>query len=471
MSTEGRRGHWQWGVAVGLALLLRVWLLWRYGILEWPDSGGYVGAAQQILNFPSLLDALSGNVAFSGFRTIGYPLVLAGAMAVAGSAWPWAAVGFQIALLVCMLWWLYRLGLALGLSRGMAAFATGVFACSHLAIYEGSILTDAVTTHLTVIAIALPLVPLLEDKPVGFARCVGAGLLLAYAFLIREATLYLIPVVVLALVIVCVARRRTVSDLVRIVACFVLPCLLVWQAYLEWTEVRTGYRAMASVGQSVYLMHPLEIERDGKRVLDEPRLREAADATSSSYIYGHALEINSYLNAKFGLTEWERAELSKAAYWHAWRVAPAAMAIEALKELRPKHAVRLADISANFIDLNVTVEMTEVSMNSKSSSAAKLIQIVFRAFSAVIFAGCVIGIPLYVLVPRLRRSASGRLEGLAACWLVFSSLVGMYAMIHMEFRHVLPVQAFAVLSGIAMLSHIVTSLGAYLRDRKIQTMR
>lgn len=456
-------GSWQFCLAAILAVALRAWLLWQYGILNWPDSGGYIGFADFLLNVPSISDFLAGKVPVSGFRTIGYPLVLAVMMAIAGPAWEWATVCFQIILLLWMMWWLYRLGLAIRLGMGFSAFAAGVFATSHLAFYEGSILTDAIATHLTVIAVAVILVPLVEGRLPGTMRSLAAGLLVAFVVLVREATLYLVPVLVLALVTMALARRYPAGGTARMALWLVLPPFLIWQAYLGWTEVRTGYRAMASVGQSVYLLHPLDIEKRGRRVLQEPHLREAADATNSSYTYGHALEINSYLKSSFGLNEWERSELSKAAYWAAWRTAPHAMLGEAIRELRPKHAVRLADMSASFIDANVTVQMAEQSLNTKNSRWVRLLQLPFRVFSALVFAGCVLGVPAYIFIPRLRRTAPPALDALAVCWLLFASMTGMYAMIHMEFRHILPVQGFAVFSGLAVLHHIVRAHWPFIR--------
>lgn len=137
-----RQWPWQWCVTAGVVLALRALLLGWYGVLEWPDSGGYFSIAKQVLQAPSLYDVIVGDVKISSSRTIGYPLVLAAAIAVAGPAWQWAVVCFQTMMLLWMLWWLYRLGTAIGMGRGFAAFAAGVFACSHLAVYEGSILTD-----------------------------------------------------------------------------------------------------------------------------------------------------------------------------------------------------------------------------------------------------------------------------------------------------------------------------------------
>lgn len=293
----------------------------------------------------------------------------------------------------------------------------------------------------------------------------GAGSLLGCAFLIREATLYLVPVVVAAIAIVAVVRNCQTREMARMLVCFLLPVVLVWQGYMALIEARTGHRGIATIGRTVYLMHPLAIEKDGRTLLKEPKLREAADSTSSWYIYGHAREIDRYLAEIYKLNEWERLALAKSAYWQAWRSAPAAMTVKALQELRPKYATQLADPSANFIDLNVTEETVRRSFKSKESVFVKLAQILFRLASAVVFASCVIGIPLYVLHPKLRSTAPPNLDALMACWLLFAGLVGMYMLIHMEFRHFLQVQAFAVLGGFVVLRHVALPWWQRLRRR------
>lgn len=144
-----------------------------------------------------------------------------------------------------------------------------------------------------------------------------------------------------------------------------LPVIVFWQGYLAWAEAHTGYRGLATVGQSVYLMHPLNVERKGRFVLRDPKLREAAEAVPVSYTYGQAVEINKYLADNHHLNEWQRTELSKAAYWQAWKVAPGPMLRQTISELRPKYVVQLADVSSSFVDLNITDEMAKRSLRSK----------------------------------------------------------------------------------------------------------
>lgn len=440
---------WQWGIAALLAAALRVWLVGRYGILYWPDSSGYSGYAEQILNVDSAWHLVAGKP-LSNFRMIGYPAFLAVIMAMGGDAWPWLAVTAQILLSLLMLWWLYRLGVAMGFGRGYAAFAAGVFACSHVAIYDGSILTDATCTYLFLIAVLALLVPLLEQKSVGWGRAAICGLLVAMTFLIREATLYLTIPLAVGFAVVMVAQHLPRRQVIGVLACFLLPILIVWQGYVGWNVARTGHRFITTIGQSVYLLHPLQIEMRGTRVFHDPMLRDATDVTSSNYAYGHALEINRYLQERYNLNEWDRTRLSQAAYWDAWRTVPVAMLLEFARELRIKYIVQLADVSMSLRDYPV---MGGLERESSGGFIERLLLHAIRGFSALVFVGCVAGVPLLLLVPAIRGAVPVKIEALVFCWLIFASMVGMYGLIHMEFRYSLPGQAFAVIAGMAVLRH------------------
>ena len=105
-SAAFRQWHWQWCIAAGVVLALRVLLMGWYGILEWPDSGGYSDIGETLARLPSLYEVIVGHVKISSSRTIGYPLAIAAAMTVAGSAWHWAIACFQMIGLLFMLWWL-----------------------------------------------------------------------------------------------------------------------------------------------------------------------------------------------------------------------------------------------------------------------------------------------------------------------------------------------------------------------------
>ncbi|MCW0235569.1 MAG: hypothetical protein OJJ21_18355 [Ferrovibrio sp.] len=441
---------WQWGIAALLAAALRIWLVGRYGILYWPDSSGYSSHAEQILNLENVWQLAAGK-SLSNFRMIGYPAFLAVTMAVGGDAWPWLAVAIQILLSLLMLWWLYRLGLAIGFGRGYAAFAAGVFACSHVAIYDGSILTDATATYIFLIAVSALLVPLLERTPVGWVRATICGLLVALTFLIREATLYLAIPLAAGFAVVMSAQHLPRRQIAGILFCFLLPVVIMWQGYAAWNVARTGQRFITTVGQSVYLLHPLQIEMRGTRVFRDPVLRDAADATSSDYAYGHALEINRYLKKRYNLNEWDRTRLSEAAYWDAWRTVPVAMLVEFARELRIKYIVQLADLSMSLRDYPV---MGGLEREPLGGFASRLLLYAMRGFSALVFVGCVVGGPLLLLVPAVRGAVPVKIEALVFCWLIFAAMIGMYALIHMEFRYSLPGQAFAIIAGMAVLRHV-----------------
>lgn len=443
---------WQWGIAALLATGLRVGLMAAYGILQWPDSSDYIVYAERLLQTP-FMTMLTDHFDLYNFRTIGYPAYLAAAMAIGGEDWLLAAVGGQLLLSLGMLWALYRLGTALGLGRGLAAIAAGIFSCSHGAVYDGSILTDAMFSHLFIIVICAILVPVLECGAIGIGRVVLCGCGMAIAILIRDATLYMIPVIAVGLVVVMRERAMPGKKIAVCIAVFVLPIVVVWQAYAAWNAARFGKPFVTTVGQSVYLLHPLEIEGRGRAVLQDPLLREAYNAVKSHYTYGIAVEMNRYLAQQYGMTAVQRAELSQAAYWAAWRHAPDAMFMEMVRELRLKFIVQIADLSMALRDYPVMGGIEERVPVYARNTMFILGATLFRALSGLIVGAGILGVPLIAFVPAIRRAVAVRPAGLVFCWLVFAAMTGMYSMIHVELRYTLPVQAFIILSGIAMLRH------------------
>jgi len=444
---------WQWGIAALLAVGLRVGLWWEYGILQWPDSADYILYAERLLQTPGLAALLSDRFDLYNFRTIGYPAYLAAAMAIGEEGWLGVVVAGQILLSLGMLWWLYRLGTALGLGRGAAAVAAGIFACSHGAIYDGSVLTDAVFNHLFIMATCAMLVPVLEEGGIGIGRAALCGFGMAFAILVRDATLYMVPVIVLSLIVVMRERAMSASRIIRSIAVFLLPVVVVWQGYTAWNAARFDRPFVTTVGQSVYLLHPIEIELRGRAVLHEPRLREAYNAVKSSYTYGVAVEMNRYLAERYGMNAGQRAELSQDAYWAAWRNAPGAMFMEVVRELRLKFIVQVADLSMAFRDYPVMGGIEERVPDYARGIVFVIAEALLRAFSALIVVACILGVPLLASVPAWRQAIGGRPAGLLFCWLVFGGMAGMYAMVHMEFRYTLPAQALVIVSGIAVLRH------------------
>jgi hypothetical protein len=442
---------WQLGVAALLAVALRLWLLGDYGILFWPDSTGYIDHAKTLLHVDTFWQLFTPDTRIPSFRIVGYPVVIAVMMLVGGEFWPWYLVALQIMMSLLAMWWLFRFGRALGFGQGFSAFAAGVFICSHVAMYDGSILTDSLFTYIVLIGLLIMLIPLIEGRPVGLGRALFGGLFVALSIMIREATVYLIPILALGFVVVMQAQGIPYGRMVAILVGFFVPAIVFVQAYSAWNEMRTGHRLITTVGQSVYLLHPLDIEKRGNAVFRDPVLREAVDATGSYYTYGHALEINEYLMKK-GMDEWERAKLSEAAYWDAWLTHPGAMTGEFFRELRLKFAIQLADPSLSLRYYPVVAGRVE-SVPRERGIVGPVLTIALRCFSAAIFIGCVLGIPLGLLRKFRQGAGLPHLDALIFCWLVFVGMMGMYAIIHLEFRYTLPAQALAIVSGLAMLRH------------------
>lgn len=459
-------------VALAIILGTRAWLYWYYGVLIWPDTSTYLGPARNILVAPDWLAAARG---LPVFRAIGYPFFLAGAEALAGPAWYHCIVGLQVGMAVLCFYALFRLGRAYRLPHGWAILPGTLYLLSHITLFDLSILTDSLFSHLFVIALCIFLLPLLKESNTGWWwRSLAGGCLFAVATIIREATIYLLPIIIIATAMLAIGSSLTWRTTITASILFVLPALLVWQGYLGWNQARTGHRFITTVGKYVYLIHPLQVEYRGTKVFTDPVLREAFAATSSDYTYGHARAIDAYLLSHRNIQEYDRLTMAQNAYWTAWYVAPVAMAREMLKEFRPKHALQLVSPTMPFRDypmllgqgnsFSFTKFLRSLPDEWRSQSwkgrawltLSLVVEFTFLIISAVIFSACIIGIPLLILRPGLRRALRGvLLQGLVLFWLLYIGMSCMYALIHVEMRYSLPVQSLAILSGVVVIFNLV----------------
>ena len=459
----------EWLLVAAACLGLRLWLVAVYGPLMWPDSSGYISFAET-LRSANLSDLLGGHIGLPVLRGVGYSALLALLMKLGGSLWLPLIVGVQIGTSLIMLWWLYRFGVALSLEHWLSAVAAGLFSCAHLACYDVGILTDAMFTHIIIIGVCVFLVPVLEGGAVSVPRAIGCGLLLAVSMLIREATIYFLPVVVMGLAIVMGVRRVQIRAICRNLLLLSLPVVLIWQGYLTWNQARIGVRVVTTVGQSVYLLHPLELELTGIHVLEEPRIYEAYVNTNAGTVFGRAMAINQYIEEAYGLGESEQYFLSEAAFWTAWKLAPLGMVRRTLAEFPPQYAMHIVSLTAALRDAEVIAGRRQPNAATSLLEWRSLpffeavsrflalgpLEIGSRFLSLVIFLAHMVGIPLLLIVKPLRQWCRLRnLDAMVFSWMFFFGIVGMYAMIHIEPRYYMPGQAFAIITGIAVLRHLV----------------
>ncbi len=97
-----------------------------YGPIHAPDTPGYSGFADIILNETEWLhyeDLASGGQPRTSFRIIGYPLVIALAKLLCGSCWPWFIIGLQLCFSLLATTFVFRLTKLMSGRQGVGLFA------------------------------------------------------------------------------------------------------------------------------------------------------------------------------------------------------------------------------------------------------------------------------------------------------------------------------------------------------------
>ena len=329
----------RWLIAALAALLiLKFGIVAVYGPGRQPDTGGYVVFAQQILlgtawtaEVPLVEQPMPSTV----FRSIGYPAVLAAAMAVMPQNWPWLVVGLQIVLSTAAMVLCFALARAFGASRWLAALAVFAAGTSMLLPVDVVLLTDSLAATCLITALGLLTLGAVARRRLHWVEASCIGLLLAAAMLIRDGTavlasLFLLPLAARLVSVPRGGRWRSAAAAILIFA----PMIATSQAYQAWNESRTGYRFLTTGAQTGYLMALVKAARQDPTIFSgsEP-LHRAARGIVVENTFAEVIEIVLRLH-KEGMSAPEMAATMQRRYFAAWRDHPGAMVRLTLTHLR-----------------------------------------------------------------------------------------------------------------------------------------
>jgi len=448
-----------------LALCARLPLLAIYGPVKAPDSDDYIRYADTILSgILNLQQLASGMAPMTVFRVIGYPAVIAAAKLVAGADWPWLIVGLQTALTFAATVMLYRVMLLLCGSRPWAFAAGLIYSLSMPLVFDQMILTDSLAASLLIFCACWLAEPILTRRPLNIATALSAGLVLAAAFLIREANIYLAGVGILPLAVaaVCadcwpsrpwrlwrvVSWRRTGMLLLT-----VLPLLVAWQGYRMWNAQRLGVPVVTTAAQTTILQAMAIAAAHDPAVFDRGHIfdRVAAE-TFTTYSFDEIWKINTRLHDEYGMTADRIASAAYASYFRAWRHHPLAMIwiplyhvrmSVALSPFQPFGSVRLLHLWATDSALELGTRRG-VAEGHWVMLPVFLLDSACRAVALAIFVAFLFGTPWRLV----RQGWKPEVVASLGFWALFVAVHTGYAMVHLEPRYLLPTIAGATVIGL-----------------------
>ena len=465
-----------------LAALPALLALAIFGVIETPDSPGYIAYAAQFHHALPTGAALlrEAPAPITLFRMGGYPALLA-ALQTLTPHWRLAAILLQIAALSALAAATRRTALRLGAAPRPALAAALLPSIGFGVVVQLCLLTDALYAALAAgAALALatppPATPLARPRASPLRPALAAGLMLALATTLREAT----PLLALAYLPLALlpdppprhstsprSDRRILLRLLRAVL-VALPALAVASTQIAWNASRGAGPVLTTSRQTVMVQAVLPLLRRHPDLLapppgtpdaaDDATFDAAARATVGDGEYGRIDDLHRRLFAA-GLDAPAMARAAARLYRRAWWRHPGAMLLAATGNLRheflampfqPVDTVGALMVYAGwprpaFDRLNV-----EWSALRHAPAAARAVAALCIAADVLTrLAGTLIALAA-ILSPWLppawwpsRRRGHPtfppdtlwRLRGL---WLVCAGFVGLYAPVHIEPRYLVP---------------------------------
>ena len=237
-------------VAFAIVVALKLGVLLAFGPALQPDTLGYTTYADAILTGAFRhVDLATDPMPVTLTRMIGYPAIIAAAKILAGRDWTWAVVLLQFAVSLWATVMVYRLTRAFRLSVWISLAVVAAQATSMQFMVDQAVLTDSLTGSTVTIATCILALIVLRRATASLPVYLGAGALMAVAFLMRDVVAFL-AVGLVPLVIAAALVQR--SRLRQVAACALvfLPLIATHVAYAEWNRARVGSAVAASISQA-----------------------------------------------------------------------------------------------------------------------------------------------------------------------------------------------------------------------------
>ena len=429
------------------------------------DSFGYEKYADAILSGAFRhVDLATDPMPVTLTRMIGYPAVIAAAKVIVGRDWTWTVVFFQFAVSIWATAMVYRLARAFPLGVWLSLGVVAAQATAMQFVVDQAVLTDSLTGSTTTIATCILGLIALRRTATPLPVYVGAGALIAVAFLIRDViAFFAIGLVPLAAAAALVQHSR----FRQLAACALvfLPLIATHFAYTEWNRERIGAAVATSISQAALFGALVEATRyddtifSGSTPIDEVgrRVQKIMDAGQA----GYEAQSSILLHRDYG---WDAVRINHEvtlAYLHAWRDHPRAMIFHIfhhISETELHQAVRPIETVRDVFCWNTGsmhdfgAERAVRNGNLVDDSPAVIANWLCMTASVVVFLRVSRS---HADPPRARRLDTPKPACRSAIWCFYCTVGGLYATVHLEPRYLTPVVAGSIVVGVVNIVRVI----------------
>jgi hypothetical protein len=464
-------------IIFSLLIAIKAAGLFTYGPIFAPDTLDFSRFADIILRSNEWLfyeDLVDGMQPPTSFRSIGYPMVLALMKSIGGANWPWFIIIFQLSLSLLASVFVFSLATHMSGNHGLGLMAALCHGVGQTIVLDQTIFSNSLNANLLLIMGSHVGVSILTRRRPSIFEVGLLGLMVLFAFLIREAGMYLQVLYWPLIFYWGLASTGGKFRSTLMVVVFAAPTLLCMEGYKSWNESRTGERYITTVAQTAMFFPGLELIGKGIPVfsndafLDDVGPLGEWPATSRGESVGR---IRAHLKKEHGFNNLDVARFAMASYFTNWRVYPFGMTMISLSHLKFKQFFYAFRPMETAIQLRywATWEWpwprwgalweTIIEDDSRRMELLSLMVVggLSRLISGIIAMAFFIGTPV-VIIREVREKRWNILAYdliltlMFLYWLLYFGYTFIYALVSLEMRYLMPVGPLAMVIGLTIIA-------------------
>lgn len=449
-------------IAFAVIVAVKLGVLLIFGPASQNDTRDYVGYADAILSGEFRhVDLATDPMPITLRRPIGYPAVIAAAKIVTGSYWAWAVVLLQYAVSLLATAMVYRLARAFHLGVWLSVGVVAAQATAMQFVVDQTVLSDSLTGSTMTIATCILGFVTLRREPVSLFVYLGAGALIAAAFLIRDVIAYVAVGLVPLAAAAALAERSRLRQVAAGALVF-LPLIATDVAYTQWNRARVGAPVVTSTSQAVLIGALIEAAHfdhsifSGSTPIDEVGKVLLKDMEAGRH--GYEVDATVDLHRDYG---WDAVRMNREvtlAYLRAWRDHPRAMIFHIfhhISETQLHQAVRPVETVHDVLLWNTGSSHDFGAERAVKNGNWWMIPAVIANWLVMTASVFVFGAFLVVTPIRLLREGWTAETGASVGFWCFYLAVGLlYAAVHLEPRYLTPVVAGSIVVGVVNIVRV-----------------
>jgi hypothetical protein len=440
----------------------------------WPDTGGYLGYADFILEQGNIFAKEKFGLAAiqtTYFRMFGYPVFIAISKILFGDFWPKGLVILQFLISAVASFYVYRFSRLLNLSKGFSLFVCFSYATGAGLVFDFSILTDSFFASFLVMALFYAVRSVSKERHIAYRDLFLSTFFLICCLLLREGAFVLslcfMPWFILG------ALKETGGffmgsvRFVKLCISFYAPLITIVIFLQMWNHSFSGYYFLATGMQAVYFQRPIELVYDG---LLSPGMMDylpndyqsAAEAVFKKFVFYEIIHFNDLLYKNFDLNAIQILEIGKHFYMKLWMAEPGLMFLGVLKKMK-----FLLFLEQSFRPLGFFKDLSKYTdyftwVSFRNLRLGKITGADISVGTYLLYVGnmltqafslCVgfafVGLPL-VTWYAFARGLIKRIDVLnhLSLWFTVWIFYGVYALIHVEIRYMIAIIPLMFIGGI-----------------------